>query len=390
MQDQKLDILFQRYIHKTATEAEKQEFFEFIRSQDSDQLLQELAERYPVTENLLVELPEESSRQIVAAILHSENAIASPVHRVHFIRRFRWAAAAVFFGIMALAGWWVMRGHSIDQQNTVAYIDIKAPATNRATITLANGKTIYLDSAGNGKLASVGTHIQLVKLGDGQIAYSGTTGKVEYNTITNPRGSKVIDMVFVDGSHVWLNAGSSVTYPVPFEGNERKVKINGEAYFEIAHNAAKPFKVVKGDMEVAVLGTHFNVNAFDDEAAIKVTLLEGSVKINRGGNTGLLKPGQQAQITEANAININSNADLEAVMAWKNGWFSFKGTDIKTMMRSIARWYDVEVDYTKDMKGDETITGDIDRKANISEVMKTLQYADIHFSIEGRKVIVKP
>ncbi len=384
MQEQELEILFQRYINKTATEAEKQAFFELIRLPGSDEILLVLAERYPVPDSTVVELPQESSGQILAAILGSEDRTVVPVRRLYFtnlkMKQVRWAAAAIIIGIMAVTGWLVLRDHKGYMQNSMAKTDIKAPITNRAIITLANGQTVYLDSAINGKLASIGNNMKLVKLADGQIAYSGTSDKIEYNTVTNPRGSNVIDMAFVDGSHVWLNAGSSITYPVPFEGNERKVKINGEAYFEIAHDAAKPFKVTKADMEITVLGTHFNVNAYDDETESKVTLLEGSVKISKGSDAGLLKPGQQAQINTG--INIKNDIDVEGVMAWKNGLFSFKSTDIKT------RWYDVEVDYAPGVPEDETITGDITRTANMSEMMKMLESAGVHFKIEGKRVTV--
>ena len=158
--------------------------------------------------------------------------------------------------------------------------DVNPPGTNRAAITLANGQTIYLDSAANGSLTTQ-ENVEIVKLADGQIVYRGSARETVYNTLTNPRNSKVIDITLADGSRVWLNAGSSLVFPVAFTGRERKVSVTGEAYFEVAHRAAIPFKVRKGETEITVLGTRFNVNAYDDDDALRVTLLERSVKVSR-------------------------------------------------------------------------------------------------------------
>ena len=271
---------------------------------------------------------------------------------------------------------------------------MKAPETNKAMITLANGQKVYLDSAVNGTLAMQG-NVKLVKLANGQIAYQTASGEtineIKYNTLTNPRGSKVIDMTLADGSQVWLNAGSSVTYPVAFVGNERRVAITGEAYFEVAHNTAMPFKVSKGEMEVTVLGTHFNVNAYDDESDIKVTLLEGSVKVIKGPSTGsglqtVLKPGQQAQVT--NEVKVVNDADLEQVMAWKNGLFNMKGTDLAALMRQVARWYDVQVSYEGPQQ-QKSFGGSINRDVDLSDVLKALEQYGIHFRMEKGKVIIQ-
>src|SRR5258705_7986378 len=204
----------------------------------------------------------------------------------------------------------------VKADNTITN-DVQAPKVTKALITTADGKIITIDSLTSFSQGNV----KIVKTVDGKIVYSGAASEVSYNTLTNPTGSKVIDMTLTDGSRVWLNAGSSVTYPVSFTANERKVKITGEAYFEVQHDANKPFIVSKGETSVQVLGTHFNVNAYDDEDNIKVTLLEGSVKVStmydvRGT---MLRPGQQAQI--ATDIKVAGNVDLDEVMAWKNGLF---------------------------------------------------------------------
>ena len=270
--------------------------------------------------------------------------------------------------------------------------DIKAPETNRAMVTLSDGRTVPLDSLSNGLLAQQG-NVQLVKLADGQIAYQSASGEItteiEYNTLSNPRGSKVIDMQLSDGSHIWLNAGSSVTYPVAFAGNDRKVAITGEAYFEVAHDAAKPFYVTKGDLEVRVLGTHFNVNAYDNEGDIKITLLEGSVRVSAGGKSALIQPNQQAIVKEGN-VAINKTMDVDQVMAWKNGMFVFDGyAGIDAIMRQVERWYDVKVVYAGNVN--TLFGGSVPRSANVSRVLKMLEATGkVTFKLEDGTITVTP
>lgn len=273
--------------------------------------------------------------------------------------------------------------------------DVKAPVNSKATIRLADGSIVSLDSLQDGVLAQQ-DNVKVVKLADGRIAYQNENGevteKLEYNTLYNPRGSKVVDMILSDGSHIWLNAGSSVTYPVAFVGNERNVTIEGEAYFEVAKNTAKPFKVnVAGKTEVEVLGTHFNINSYDDEATINTTLFEGKVKVTGLVNkqAHVLSPGQQAVQNKQGIISINNNADMDEVIAWKEGKFSFGSeTDIKTVMRQIARWYDMTIEYRGDVSG--AIGGSISREVSAAKVLEMLEMTGtVTFTIEGKKVIVQ-
>ncbi|HEY5408355.1 MAG TPA: FecR domain-containing protein [Ginsengibacter sp.] len=335
----------------------------------------------------------------ISKILREGEERKPVVRSISGYRRWWWAAASVI--LLIGVGSYFIFSHKVTKQVEVAKAiistDVKAPATNRAMITLANGQKIYLDSTGNGKLATQ-NNTAIIKTADGKIEYSeaskgeGVGGEV-YNTLTNPRGSKVIDMTLADGSHVWLNAGSSVTYPVTFIGNKRKVSISGEAYFEVTHNAAKPFTVSNGETTIQVLGTHFNVNAYDDEEGIRVTLLEGSVKVSNNSKNKMIKPGQQALIFSSTGggreedIKVQA-ADLEEVMAWKNGKFEFgEATDIPTIMRQIARWYDVDVEYKGTVKGH--IGGTISREVNASQVFRMLEMTGVvDFRIEGKKVIV--
>ena len=312
---------------------------------------------------------------------------------VFLLRRPRWWAAASF--ILLLGGFsYFLFFNKTPKPVQIAKVlpgDIKAPQSNRATITLANGQKVFLDSVGNGALAVQG-NVKLVKLPGGEIVYQKNSGEIsgrmEYNTLSNPRGSKVINMILADGSKVWLNAGSALTYPIAFVGNERKVSVTGEAYFEVAHDISKPFMVNNGSMNIRVLGTHFNVNAFEDDGHdIEVTLLEGSVKINNGNATGLLKPGQQARVNRE--VKIVNDVDLDIVMAWKNGYFQFDNASLQNVLKQVSRWYDVNVVYKGNNQPREFV-GEIQRDLSLSEVIKILEKNKVHFKIERRELIVLP
>jgi transmembrane sensor len=342
-----------------------------------------------------------NSQDNVAEIgINAAPAYQTPVHTMRprtNILRFRRVAVAAAILIISTGTYFYLQNKN-EKPNTVAETpiptDIKAPQTNRATITLTSGQKVFLDSAANGQLATQ-NNVKLIKTAEGKIAYDGSlpvqNATLIYNTLTNPKGSRVIDMKLTDGTHVWLNAGSSLTYPVAFAGKERNVEITGEAYFEVARNAAMPFTVKKlnDDTKIQVLGTHFNVNAYDDENAIKVTLLEGSVRVTNGNNKSLLKPGQQAKINDK-GIKVSNDVDTEEVMAWKNGKFQFgDASDIATIMRQVSRWYDVDIEYQGNISGG--IGGSISRDVNASQVFKMLETTGVvKFKIEGKKVTVMP
>lgn len=309
--------------------------------------------------------------------------------QVKSVRRLKlyWAAASII-ALLGLGIYFYIQNNK--QQPSIvenAPKDIPAPAINRAMITLADGSRVYLDSAGNGQLAHLG-NIKLVKLANGQIAYQTADGQIlkelQYNTLTNPKGSKVIDMTLSDGSHVWLNAGSSITYPVAFIGGERKVELKGEGYFEVTHDPNKKFIVSAGDVKTEVLGTHFNVNAYSENSVTKVTLLEGSVRT--GGNAGsvIIKPGQQAQV--ADKIKV-VEADLDQVMAWRNGFFYLNNQSIGEVMREISNWYDVEVVYASGVP-DVELYGKMGRELTLSQVLKILQKVGLQCKLENHKLII--
>ncbi|HQW45168.1 MAG TPA: FecR domain-containing protein, partial [Chitinophagaceae bacterium] len=263
-----------------------------------------------------------------------------------------------------------------------------APGGNKAILTLADGSTIILDNAANGSLTEQG-NTKVIKLDDGQLAYNTLNEKpteIVYNTISTPRGGQY-QLTLADGTKVWLNAASTLRFPATFSGNERKVELTGEGYFEVAKNAAMPFKVSVNNMTVEVLGTHFNINSYSDEASIKTTLLEGAVKVTNGDAVQMLSPSNQAQLTADGEIRLNRNVDIEDVVAWKNGIFNFSGTAIENIMRQISRWYDLDVSYEGAISK-ETFSGVVSRNSNLSQVLKIMEQAGVKFKIEGKKIIV--
>ncbi|AKD57008.1 FecR domain-containing protein [Spirosoma radiotolerans] len=284
-----------------------------------------------------------------------------------------------------------------------------APGSNKAVLTLADASKIILDDVADGQIARQADVI-ITKTADGQLLYgeSSATASAKlsntqpsYNTITTPRGGK-FRIVLPDGSRVWLNAASSLKYPTKFMGNERVVTLTGEAYFEIipqknAHKQALPFRVRSASQVVEVLGTHFNINSYADESSIKTTLLEGKVRVIKtsphqaeNSTEVILNPGEQAQLTAdaKRRLNLIRKVDLEETIAWKNGQFQFKDTDLPTIMRQISRWYDVKVDFQGKLP-DTKFRGKISRDVPLSQIFQILQLSGINFIIEGKKITVK-
>jgi transmembrane sensor len=329
-----------------------------------------------------------------------ETAINEADDQDKMIRLFpwkKWTAVAAAVVLLSAGAWFLARHHTNPGISLARTGDI-APGARGAILTLSDGKQIVLDSTGNAfsttegnaKITRGGKDLLTYKLAAGSpSALVGTV--LLYNTLTTPRGRK-ISLVLADGTKVWLNAASSIKYPTAFTAKDRVVEIRGEAYFEVAANAAKPFVVKKmgSDYSVLVLGTHFDMNAYDDEETIKTTLLEGAVKIEKGAISHTLKPGEQAIAQkDQGSIDILSSANIAEVMAWKNDLFNFERADIYSVMRQIARWYDVEVEYKGTIA--RHFGGTISQDVNVSQVFKMLeQTGAVKFTIEGRKVIVLP
>lgn len=310
---------------------------------------------------------------------------------VYKMKWFKIAAAAAILLIISNVVFFMIINRNQRQQIAALPVhkEIKndiAPGQTGAILTLANGQKLLLDSAVNGSLVKQGS-VSVIKK-NGELIYNdeGNASGVVYNTMTTPKGRQ-FNLVLADGSKVWLNAASSITFPNRFVGKERKVTITGEAYFEVAHNAAMPFFVEKGNTSVLVLGTHFNVNAYDDESEISVTLLQGAVNVRSGSNNNFIKPGQQAKIKQDGKIKLFSDVDVDNVVAWKNGRIHFNGADLETVMRQMSRWYDVEIVYNK--KLDDLFYAEIPRTTMLSDVLKALELTkNVHFKIEGRKIMV--
>jgi len=268
------------------------------------------------------------------------------------------------------------------------------PGSNKAILTLSNGKQIILTGTGSSQFGKQG-NTSLSKTAHGQLIYTVTASSDEkskelvYNTITTPAGGQYW-IILSDGSRVFLNAASSLRYPASFSGNERKVELKGEAYFEVVHNGAAPFRIVTGNQLTEDIGTKFNINAYDDEAVIKTTLVEGAVKISTQGQHVILKPGQQTQINNDDAkqaIKIIPDANVDEVIAWTNGLFEFNNADIQQVMNNAARWYDFKVSYENKIP-DLKITGRISRNVNFSGLIDLLKFEGIKFRIQGKTVTI--
>jgi len=366
-------LLFNQLTDPDTLQAEMQEFHE-ARTNIKDKIDLQLAEINKSAETKVVSLPAFSE--------HRSNR-----------RAWIYAAASIFLLLSAGSYWWVHRSPTsapLPTPPTVSSFknDIP-PGGNTAILTLGNGSTLLLNDTKIGAITQQGNS-QLTKLTNGQIAYkrlNNTSTETLYNTISTPRGGQY-QVTLPDGSKVWLNAASSLRFPTSFSGPQRTVDVTGEAYFEIARNKAQPFIVKTGDLSVAVMGTSFNIMSYQEEKSIRTTLLSGSVRVNRNTESILLTPGQQAQVT-AGQLRIQPSIDMEEVVAWKDGLFKFNSADIETVMRSIARWYSVDIKY-QGPKAANRLTALIKRDSYVSDVLQILETSGYHFKIEGKTITVLP
>jgi ferric-dicitrate binding protein FerR (iron transport regulator) len=308
---------------------------------------------------------------------------------------YRVSAAACFLLVISLLWWRTQHNEIPAAKHLVAQVKHPAikPGGNKAYLTMANGTIIQLTGAKNGELATqAGFRISKAKNGlitYQQLADNGNAQNITnaYNTITTPRGGQY-QIILSDGTQVWLNSASSLRYPVSFTGNTRQVELTGEAYFEVAKNAHMPFHVQAGAATVQVLGTHFNINSYPDNAEVVTTLLEGSVRMQKGTATSMLIPGQQG-ITANNQNNIQvQKADITEVMGWKNGYFVFHDENITNIMKQVSRWYDIDVEYDGDVK-DREFGGTVSRYKDVTELLNNMELTQaIHYKIIGRRVII--
>lgn len=389
MNEQRLGYLLERYLHKTCTPAEKQEFLQLLDEPGSAAALEALNEAIttlPETGMVMDGEATEATRQALLTVTRRQPAKMKAAVPLPFTGRaaVRYAAAIILLLGAAGFGWW----YTMRPAKTVALSQAQrfknevAPGRNGAVLTLSNGRQIVLDSAGNGLLTKDG-EVKLVKK-DGAIAYEGADGKALYNHMATANGQQW-QLTLNDGTRVWLNAASSIRYPVAFTGPEREVEITGEAYFEVAQDAARPFRVKTGGQAVEVLGTHFNINAYSDEGVIKTTLLEGKVRM--GAVT--LSPGEQLQVAAGGKMTVMHNADTELAVAWKNGLFQFDNADLPFVMRQLTRWYNVEVRYPARIP-QRSFGGAMQRSLPLTRILAILEDNDVKFAIEGNRITVLP
>jgi len=321
-------------------------------------------------------------------------ASTAPQHKVVLFGRRWWnyAAAAILFFFVAGYFLWnntkkqpPIAGQPVAQQPVKK--DIPA-GRQGAILTLSNGQRITLDTAGNGELTR-DAGVRVIRKG-GELSYGGNTNEILYNQVVTPKGRKW-QLTLGDGTKVWLNAASSIRYPISFVGKERIVDVSGETYFEVAPDKNRPFRInIVSKGQIQVLGTHFDVNAYDDEDAVRTTLLEGSLKVIRGGSSSLLSPGQQAVLGNATKdIKVINDANIDEVMAWRNGRFIFSDMDLKTIMRQLTRWYDVDVLYEGKVP-EIRVGGIIHNDVYLSTVMEFLGENGVHYKIEGKKITIMP
>ncbi|NML22286.1 DUF4974 domain-containing protein [Pseudoflavitalea sp. G-6-1-2] len=402
--------LLQKFIRDELSGDELEVFLQLVRDPANGILLDAAVREQleaPVFTDLTAGLDIEEQFRAVLKKANADNAAdfidPAEIKRTGFL--YRWiAAAAVLLVLAGAATWWWQTG---PQQQTAAVTpsDI-TPGTSGAILTLADGTKLVLDSLGNGLVATQsGTRVELV---DGRLSYLATAaddGAPAYNTMSTPKGRQ-FQLKLPDGTAVWLNAASSIQFPIAFTGDERRVIVTGEAYFEVAQNAKKPFIVELNNIEeVQVLGTSFNINGYMDEGLAITTLLQGAVKVTPMGIAAalseekrqgqVLKPGQQGLVKSSvydRGQLLVQDADIDKVMAWKNGIFNFEGASLRQVMKQLERWYDISVVYENGVT-DVSFIGEMSRNVNLGELIQALQAMKLGVNLRlenGRKLIISP
>lgn len=396
MMQEEIHRLLEDLLNGELNEIGRQKLTELLDSQaghDSFAALldQQLSDK---TFALTGDLPETQRRFINSVLLQSginagDHATAQPnqspaVHRVHFMRRWGWAAASVLL-LMVAGAIFYTAGTKTDQP--VADIKNIAAGKEGAILTLADGSQLVLDSMGNGVIAEQNGSQAILK--NGQLSYDAhtpNTSSVTFNTMSTPRGRQ-FRVTLPDGTEVWLNAASSIRYPTAFTGDTRQVYITGEAYFVVAKNKTMPFRVNAINKEtIEVLGTEFNVSAYDNDATINTTLVSGAVRVA----STILTPGQQAQTTNADLprqLKVINDADLDKILAWKKGVFNFEDVSLQEVMKQLERWYNIEVVYEKGIP-DIRFGGKMSKDIDLNGLLIALQKSEVKFRLEGNKLIV--
>jgi transmembrane sensor len=390
----RLSLLFQRYYDQTATDEEVKELMEIINVSASDEALtsvvREMWEKLGKGENVL---PVEVSDRIWNSIPLNpkDNTFdrnwqrlpsSSPAYWI------RYSAAAVVVILLGMASWWGFREKdSSETSRSEVLVENVEPGANRASLTLGDGRVIDLGDVAIGTIALQGNR-SVNKIADGRLVYDEKSNggeSNEVNVVTTPRGGQY-QVLLPDGSQVWLNAASSITFPANFAGAERRVKITGEVFFDVASEMDRPFRVAFGDNEIEVLGTQFNVSHYGDGEVSLATLVEGAISLKRGKIRRSLFPGQAASVNTDGSLELSA-VDVESVIAWKEGFFYFKDANVQTLMKQIARWYDLDVSYQGPIP-EKLLNGKVARNRSLEELMDMLQYAGLNYRINGKELII--
>lgn len=377
----RIEYLLEKFSSNDVNEAEFNELCELIKKNENEPVI-----KAKIRQDLGSAPFSSLDRSVMDRMLQkvvSQND--RPVRRMFSWKYLSAAAAVIILLVVSSHYLFIKKSERPDiAKKSVPMQKDVAPGKDGAILTLADGRQIVLDNATDGKITD-----GAVKSGNVVSYVNAGTAEVVYNTMSTPKGRQYA-LVLADGSKVWLNAASSIRFPTAFVGSDRKVEITGEAYFEVTHDASKPFHVAVNDMDVQVLGTHFNINAYGDEANVKTTLLEGSVLVTSKSlqRAAVLRPGQQS-VLNASSLLVNKDVDTDEITAWKNGQFVFNSTSLEQLMKQISRWYDVEVEY-KGIIPQERFTGIVSRTSNLSEVLNIVKQAGIKFEVEKNKITVTP
>lgn len=389
MEQNRIVYLHNQYINKSLTSGELKEWKDALSDIRYERLLKDLMQEtwHELKETTLEDMPKHRAESLFQQITVLPQP--KPRHTLWWPR----IAVAASIALVVMIGIYLYQQAKVVKQTTeTAYKNDVAPGRNEATLILADGRKISIREAMAGSLA-IQSGAKISKLADGEISYVAmpNNGKtLAYNTLETARGQQT-KVRLADGTLVFLNSASSLKYPTTFAG-ARTVELTGEAYFEVAHNKAKPFRVLSNGQEVKVLGTHFNVNSYPDEPTMKTTLLQGSVLISstKGERQSLvIRPGEQAALSQLGMLTVEE-VTANDVIAWTNGKFIFEGESIADIMKTISRWYDVEITYQGDVKS-RRFAGTLSRKDNISKILDKIAFTQAaHFKIEGRRITVMP
>lgn len=392
----RIEVLFNLYYEGIATREEIQELMHFIDQAKEDTFLQDLVkqawDRSHITEGSFT--LSDDGENMLKAIFRLESDTSETTDQAEHRSFWSWTKYAAAAMVLVSLGWYAYFLNTPKTENSVAIhtMDgLKKKKTNHfhTTLTLENGMEIALDSKQQGVIAHESGMI-ISRTADGLIQYEMTKNRSNtrnggINTLRTPKGAQS-QIKLEDGSLITLNAFSQISFPTQFSENERLVEITGEAYFEVAKNPKAPFKVRFGNAEVQVLGTTFNIMAYDDEPASKTTLIEGSVALKTDQFRQIIVPGEQASIFP-NGKMTSTHIDVAIATAWKSGFFYFKDANVKDVMRTLSRWYNVDVVYEGPSKARQ-FTGRITHATNLSELMEILNYAGVKCSLKGRKINV--